>query len=444
MARLGEALLIYLALVLSALVGSVQSGFVKTNGAEFVVDGAPFLFNGFNAYWLLHVAAEPSERSKVSDVLGGAAAGLGVCRTWAFSDGGDKALQISPGVYDESVFQGLDFVISEAGKKGIRLILSLVNNFDDFGGRGQYVQWARNEGVSINCTDDFYTNPAVKGYYKNHVEGVFARVNSVTNVTYKDDPTIMAWELINEPRCEVDSSGGTIHAWVEEMAAFAKSLDSNHLLEVGMEGFYGDSSPDRKQYNPGYQVGTDFIRTNQLPTIDFATIHAYPDIWLSGQGEQSQDSFVQRWMWSHWHDATSALKKPLVFAEFGMSKKDPGYTTQERDAYIDVVYDDIYGFAKEGGAFAGGLVWQLMAEGMDSFYDGYEIVLSKEPETGTVLARQSRQMNSLRQTMAGISVSNDELPQRQEEMSSPPRGFVPGRRFGAVGRPRGRSSKSKK
>ena len=79
---------------------------MRTNEAEFVLDGAPFLFNGFNAYWLMHVAAQPSERLKVSEVLeGAAAAGLGVCRTWAFSDGGDRALQLSPGVYDELVFQ---------------------------------------------------------------------------------------------------------------------------------------------------------------------------------------------------------------------------------------------------------------------------------------------------------------------------------------------------
>ena len=56
------------------------------------------------------------------------------------------------------------------------------------------------------------------------------------------------------------------------------SLLSNHLLEIGMEGFYGDSIPDRKQYNPGYQVGADFVRNNLIKEIDFGTIHAYPDI----------------------------------------------------------------------------------------------------------------------------------------------------------------------
>lgn len=63
------------------------------------------------------------------------------------------------------------------------------------------------------------------------------------------------------------------------MASFVKNIDSKQLLEIGMEGFYGDSIQDRKQYNPGYQVGTDFISNNLVPEIDFATIHAYPDIW---------------------------------------------------------------------------------------------------------------------------------------------------------------------
>lgn len=60
------------------------------------------------------------------------------------------------------------------------------------------------------------------------------------------------------------------------MAAYVKSIDSNHLLEVGIEGFYGESSP---QKNPGFLVGTDFISNNQIQGIDFATVHAYPDQW---------------------------------------------------------------------------------------------------------------------------------------------------------------------
>ncbi|PIA41099.1 hypothetical protein AQUCO_02300122v1 [Aquilegia coerulea] len=254
--------------------------FVATSNNQFVLNGAPFLFNGFNSYWMMNVAVDPSERHKVSEVFRDASAiGLTVCRTWAFSDGGDKALQISPGVYDERVFQALDFVVSEARQYGIRLVLSFVNNYNDFGGKAQYVQWAKNAGVPINSDDDFYTNDVLKKYYKDHVQKVVTRLNTITGMAYKDDSTIMAWELMNEPRCQEDYSGKTVNDWAQEMATFVKSIDSQHLLEIGMEGFYGDSMPDKKQFNPGYQVGTDFISSNQIKEIDFATIHAYPDLW---------------------------------------------------------------------------------------------------------------------------------------------------------------------
>lgn len=63
------------------------------------------------------------------------------------------------------------------------------------------------------------------------------------------------------------------------MAAYVKSIDRNHLLEAGLEGFYGESSPQKKQFNPGFQVGTDYISNNLISGIDFATVHSYPDQW---------------------------------------------------------------------------------------------------------------------------------------------------------------------
>lgn len=68
-------------------------------------------------------------------------------------------------------------------------------------------------------------------------------------------------------------------AWITEMASHVKSIDGNHLLEAGLEGFYGPSSSQEQQYNPNFQVGTDFIANNQIPGIDFATVHSYPDQW---------------------------------------------------------------------------------------------------------------------------------------------------------------------
>lgn len=64
----------------------------------------------------------------------------------------------------------MDFVIAEARRYRIKLILSLANNYESFGGKKQYVNWARSQGQYLTSDDDFFRNPVVKGYYKNHVK----------------------------------------------------------------------------------------------------------------------------------------------------------------------------------------------------------------------------------------------------------------------------------
>ena len=51
---------------------------------------------------------------------------------------------------------------------------------------------------------------------------------------YRDDDTILSWDLINEPRCERIGCDVDMLAWIEEMAPYVKALDGNHLLTVGV------------------------------------------------------------------------------------------------------------------------------------------------------------------------------------------------------------------
>lgn len=82
------------------------SGFVRTKGIRFVANGKPLYLNGFNAYWMMYMASDPSTRDKVTSALQEATKnGMNIARTWAFSDGVYRALQTSPGVYDEDVFK---------------------------------------------------------------------------------------------------------------------------------------------------------------------------------------------------------------------------------------------------------------------------------------------------------------------------------------------------
>ncbi|KAL6134807.1 hypothetical protein ACLB2K_067035 [Fragaria x ananassa] len=377
---------------------AASSSFAQTKGNHFVMNGRSFSLNGFNAYWMMFMASDPSTRAKVTSVFQQASRyGMNIARTWAFSDGVSyRPLQSSPGSYNEDMFKGLDFVISEARNYGVHLILSLVNNFDDYGGRKQYVQWAKERGQAINNDDDFYNNTVVKGSYKDHVKTVLTRINSITGVAYKDDTTIFAWELMNEPRCQLDPSGNLLQQWVKEMAAHVKSIESNHLLEIGLEGLYGGTTPEKKQFNPSnLEYGSDFIDNNLIPEIDFASIHIYAEQWLQGASEEAQADFVDKWVRVHIEDCNSVVRKPLIMGEFGKSYKLPGYTIEKRNTYFGKLYDVIYGSASSDGACAGGLFWQLLAQGMDNFRDGYDVVLEESPSTASVIAQQSHKLTEL-------------------------------------------------
>nr|XP_043609589.1 putative mannan endo-1,4-beta-mannosidase 9 [Erigeron canadensis] len=379
---------------------TIDHGFAEIHAHQFMIKGKPLHFNGFNAYWLMCMASDASSKAKVTDVFQQASKlGMNVVRTWGFSDGGNKPLQTSPGSYNEVMFKALDFVISEAKKYGLRLILSLVNNWDDFGGKKQYVQWARDQGHHLNNDDEFFSNDVTRGYYKNHVKNLLNRRNSITGVAYKDDSTIFAWELMNEPRCQSDLSGKTFEDWIVEMATHIKSIDKKHLLEVGHEGFYGESMPEKKQNNPGYEVGTDFISNNRIKNIDFATIHLYPDQWVPGASDEARDEFVKKWITSHIDDCKSVIGKPLLIAEFGRSSNTAGYKVEQRDAYFSSIFNMAYESAKSGGSCSGTTFWQVMAQGMENWGDGYQVVLEQNPSTAALIGKQSKKIASLASPM---------------------------------------------
>ncbi|XP_010543148.1 PREDICTED: mannan endo-1,4-beta-mannosidase 6 isoform X2 [Tarenaya hassleriana] len=392
---------------------------VQRKGTQFGINGRPFYVNGFNTYWLMILAADNSTRGKVTELFQQAsAAGLTVCRTWAFNDGQWRALQKSPSVYDEDVFQALDFVVSEARKHKIRLILSLVNNWDAFGGKSQYVKWGNSYGLNLTSADDFFSHPTLKSFYKNHVRTVLNRVNTFTNITYKNDPTIFAWELMNEPRCPSDPSGDTLQvlflsvfsfslnaflnfsgacfqSWIQEMAVFLKSIDAKHLVEIGLEGFYGPSAPDRTRFNPNtyaVQVGTDFIRNHQVLGIDFASVHTYADSWISPAISESHLEFTRRWMEGHIEDAETYLGMPVVFAEFGVSSKDPGFNSSFRDTLLNTVYKTILNSTRKGGAAAGSLLWQVFPEGTEYMDDGYALYLTRAHSASNIISLHSTRL----------------------------------------------------
>jgi mannan endo-1,4-beta-mannosidase len=334
---------------------------VSVDGGGFVCGGQPFPAVGFNCYYLMVYATEPGLRRHVAEVLDEAKLlGATVVRTWAFNDGpGWNALQTAPGVYSERVFAGLDHVVHEAGARGLKVILALVNNWDDYGGMRQYVEWS----PSAASHDDFYTDPQTKGWYRDHAARVLGRVNKLSGLAYSEDPAIFAWELANEPRA-TSAGRAALDAWIAEMSAHLKALDPRHMVSTGSEGFYGPLHADRNPAGWMAGEGVDFVANHSHASIDFASFHAYPDHWsLSIEA-------AAEWVRDHFADSRDLLGKPALLGEIG--KREP---LPLRNELFRASYDAAIAAIVAAGAdrsAAGLLPWILYHDEYPD-YDGFGI-----------------------------------------------------------------------
>jgi mannan endo-1,4-beta-mannosidase len=115
---------------------------------------------------------------------------------------------------------------------------------------------------------------------------------------------------------------------------------------------------------------------------------------------------------AHIEDAEKYLGMPVVFSEFGVSSKDPGYNSTYRDTLISTVYSSILNSTKKGGSGAGSLLWQVFPEGTDNMDDGYAIVFSKSPSTSSIVTLQSTRLalfNSLCSTRCNWSCKKKKM-----------------------------------
>lgn len=375
---IGILLLLCLALV-PTLISAHQSAdttsdFVTVEGTEFILNDQPFYYAGTNNYYFMY-----KSELMIDDVLENAAAmGLKVIRTWGFMDGNSHdgyVMQPKPGIYDEDGFAQFDYAVWKAKQLGIRFVVPLVNYWNDFGGMQQYADW-----FGLENKEEFYTDERAKQAYKNYVEHFINRTNPYTGLQYKDEPTIMSWQLANEPRNPLDTSGDTLLAWADEMSAFIKSIAPNQLVSIGDEGFYNDG-PSAPYERSGYE-GVDWLRLIELDNVDYATFHMYPDHWgTAGQAEE----WGNEWIRDHVRDAHAA-GKPVVLEEFGL----------QHQGIRDGVYASWYNTLYEEGA-NGSHFWILTGiedhGGLYPDYDGFRVVYPSS--TADVIAAHAALMNSI-------------------------------------------------
>jgi mannan endo-1,4-beta-mannosidase len=297
--------------------------------AGFELEGRPFCFAGSNNYYAIY-----KPRPMVDDLLDSAQRlGLKVLRVWGMLDRGSLDGSVpnadgaghKDGVYFQywdtararpayndgpNGLERLDYVLAAAAERDLKLIVVLVNNWRAFGGMDQYLMW-----YGRDQHHEFFTAEEPRRAYREWVEHVLSRQNALNGRPYRDDPTVLAWELANEPRCKSGSAfdrqegwdGATITTWAREMSGYVKSLAPNHLVSVGDEGFLA-SGGEHWAYRQN--DGVDHAVLTALPDVDFGTFHLYPDDWDTPPG------FGEKWIADHL-EVARRLGKPTLLEEYG-------------------------------------------------------------------------------------------------------------------------------
>lgn len=126
--------------------------------------------------------------------------GLNTVRAFAFGTEEGFGLQKKPGQYDEATFKALDFVLDEARKRGLRLVLAVANNWPSANtdekrrsGANTDNKFAYADAVGaikvvngrVVGEDAFFTDPRAKQAYKDHLSVLANRVNSINGRKYK-------------------------------------------------------------------------------------------------------------------------------------------------------------------------------------------------------------------------------------------------------------------
>ena len=367
----------YLTLLFAAVTMSAlgQTKFVTVKDGHFLRNGQPYYYVGTNFWYgaILGSEGQGGDRQRLTKELDlMAQMGIDNLRILVGSDGErgvttkvEPTLQVQPGVYNDTILAGLDYLLMEMGKRKMVAVLYLNNAWEWSGGYGFYLQHA-GEGKAPRPNEDGYpaymnfvakyaTSEKAHQLFYDYVRFILSRTNRYTGVAYKDDPAIMSWQIGNEPRAFAKEALPAFEKWLAEASALIRSLDGNHLISIGSEGAWGCEG-DWGCYE---RICSD-------KNVDYCNIHLWPYNW----GWAKEDSLIENlprakentkdYINRHL-EICARLKKPLVMEEFGYPRDGfkfaLGTPTKGRDGFYEYVFSLVGDNAAQGGYFAGCNFW---------------------------------------------------------------------------------------
>lgn len=107
-------------------------------------------------------------------------------------------------------------------------VLYLNNSWEWSGGYSQYLEWAGKGKAPVPSIDgwpafmdyvkEFPNNKKAKSLFADYVKDIITRINRYTNISYVEDPTIMSWQIGNEPRAFSGENKEAFAIWMAEVS----------------------------------------------------------------------------------------------------------------------------------------------------------------------------------------------------------------------------------
>ncbi len=353
-----------------------EHSFIKVNAdGQFVRDGKPYYFVGANFWYgaILGSEGEGGNRERLHKELDFLKSiGINNLRVLVGADGEngiktrvEPSLQVAPGVYNDPILAELDYFMNELRERDMTAVLYLNNSWEWSGGYSVYLQWSGHGDAVVPAVDgwpaymeyvkQFPQSDSAKALFANHVNYIVSRTNRYNQIKYVDDPTIMSWQIGNEPRAFSDENKEPFARWMADVAAQIKSLDPNHMVSSGSEGSWG-CEMDMSL----------FEKIHADPNINYLNIHIWPYNWswvkadslteLLPRAKENTKKYIDDHM-----GIARKYSKPIVLEEFGFPRDGFSFSkeapTTARDEYYRYVFDLIRQDRESGGLFAGCNFW---------------------------------------------------------------------------------------
>lgn len=257
----------------------------SSDGQHFLVGGEPFRFIGANTTTF---GFYRQYGLSIEDAISAAKAnGISVIRIY---------LGLGTGPWGGRAMEEYDLVLDIASRHGMYVLATLTDCCCVGTDWGPTLETYLQKVPYCN-----FGNPSALDGFRNYIKTILMRKNSVNGKIYRDDTTIFAWDVMNEPLLQ-NFANAEISDYLSQAVAYVKSLDPHHLVTIGIDA-----------HSSIYNTPGAHYDVLNVPGVDFFSFHYnLPSYQVVPQHLDKLRFRVEQFL---------SMGKPVVLEEFGVGSQ---------------------------------------------------------------------------------------------------------------------------